>query len=483
MRFHSLLYVLFLVIAVIVAWAFPRKHRKAFLLATSYVFYASWHIKYVVLLFTVGAIASFGGRFIDEVAEPKARRRRGTGVVLLLAAILGAFKYLDWTLENLNALFVAAGGAALPLPHWLLPLGVSFYTFEAIGYIVEVTRKKEKRYAFFDFQLFLSFFPHLVAGPIMRAKELIPQFDDVKWRPRLDQVLRGIENLAIGLFIKNVIVDKFSWEVDAAFAQPLENVGTRDVFSMSVGFAVQIYLDFSAYSRLAIGSGQLFGIELVDNFNFPFRARTPADFWNRWHISLSRWIRDYLFFPLVGKRMRVWRMCLASVISMVICGLWHGAGFTFLLWGAYHGALVALYYVARWGLSQLAKRGWEGVDAFFDGPVGGLVSAGITWILLLPTWILFRATTVSQALHLIHVLVTPWAHWAHGGGVAKKPIALMVAIWMAPFVADAIAALRKRSITARPLPVAVARGMFVGVALVVALLCMGSQTAFVYFQF
>ena len=335
----------------LVAWCLPRRPRKAWLLVTSLVFYASWHVKYVVLLASVGAIASVGGALVDRASGPS-RRLRGTIVVALLAAVLGAFKYLDWAFEHLNFVVARLGGGPFLAPHWLLPLGVSFYTFEAIGYIVEVTRNKERRYGFFDFQLFLSFYPHLVAGPIMRAKELIPQFEAEEWRPRREQILSGLQTLAIGLFLKNVIVDKFSWEVDAAFAQPLTEVGWKDALSMAVGFAVQIYLDFSAYSRLAIGSAQLFGIELTENFNYPFRARNPADFWNRWHISLSRWIRDYLFFPLVGKRMRVSRMCWASIASMVLCGLWHGAGYTFILWGAYHGLLTAGYYVARWALGQ-----------------------------------------------------------------------------------------------------------------------------------
>ena len=346
-RFNSSVYVLFLVVVVLAVWLTPARARRWVLLGFSYLFYASWHWPYLGLLIGLATINHWGAQWI--VAGPPNRKWRGGWVLAANVFLLGLFKYSSWLCENVNAVADWTGAQAiLPVPHWILPLGISFYVFEGISYTVDIIRKRERIHSFWDFQLFIAFFPKLIAGPIMRAKELLPQIEKPVTRLTSGTFLDGTWLLATGMFLKVVLADGLAPQVDQAFARPIEGVGTTDVWLMAVAFGLQIYLDFSSYSRMAIGSARLCGIQLVDNFNYPYSATSPVDFWNRWHMSLSRWIRDYLFFPLLGKSATLGAMCRAALMSMTLCGIWHGAGWPFLLWGAYHGALISGYHIVTY---------------------------------------------------------------------------------------------------------------------------------------
>jgi alginate O-acetyltransferase complex protein AlgI len=488
-RFNTLAFWLFTALVVPVLWRLPVRWRKAWLLVASYAFYASWHASYLALLVLVGALGCYGGRFVLGAAEPGARRRRGLPVLAALVAVLGAFKYLDWACDSLNSFGVLLGASGrLPLPHWVLPLGVSFYTFEAISYVVECMKGKEKAYGFFQFQLFIAFFPHLIAGPIMRAKELLPQFDAPPARLELAQATHGLWYIGSGLLMKGLLADRLAQHADRGFARDVASLSSADVLVTAVAFGLQIYLDFAAYSRMALGAAALTGVKLVENFNFPFRSRTPAEFWNRWHISLSRWIRDYLFYPLVGKRLTVSGMCKAAIVSMAICGLWHGAGFTFIVWGTYHGVLLAGYYLGR---SLVRRHDGDGPPPpnFFDSAAGILVSTAATWVFLLPSWVLFRASSLSQALALLERLVTPWtSRSAAGSSLPYSFVTLMMlGVWAAPFVQERAERLEAALAAAFPrrgsLLVASARGLAAGAILVLATTALDAQTTFIYFQF
>jgi D-alanyl-lipoteichoic acid acyltransferase DltB (MBOAT superfamily) len=333
----------------------------------------------------------------------------------------------------------------------------------------------------------MAFFPHLVAGPIMRAKELIGQFrGSDALAPK--EVGRGIWLLATGLFMKVVIADQLAPKIDVWFEAPAAALRSRDVAVLALGFGLQMYFDFAGYSRIAQGSGTLCGIRLVKNFNYPFSAVSPPDFWNRWHISLSRWIRDYIFLALVGRSRALGRLCAAAIIAMVLCGLWHGFGVKFVVWGAFHGAVIAGYQIYRYfgggrigsalaGRSPTARRAHD------------LAGWAATTAILLPGWILFRSKTLSQAGVMLATLVTPHRHPGRNveGNLYLHIGALFALTLLAPFVQSLVeqtfASIERTNMTGLRLALDASRGVAVGVLLAASLLYLGTKASFIYFQF
>jgi len=492
MRFNSFIYWAFLAGGVALLWLLPARWRKGWLLVLSYAFYGSWHYPYLGLLIGTAALGHWGGVWMVRGN----RRHRGRWVLAGHLLLLALFKYLDWGIENTNAVAAGLGlPLQLPLPHWVLPLGISFYLFQSMSYVVDLMRKRERIHRFWDFQLYIAYFPQLIAGPIMRAKEFLPQVE-ARWSVSAGDIQEGLRLVITGLFVKIVLADGLAPRVDAAFARTPNALGTMDVAVMAVAFGLQVYFDFSAYSRIAIGSARLCGLRLVENFDFPYSATSPVDFWARWHMSLSRWIRDYLFFPLTGKRTDLGSLCRAALVAMTLCGIWHGAGWTFVLWGVYHGVLIAGYHTVtgrRRGVPRpLAespretpgaawRRAWERVGR--SGAIlltFGLVSAG---------WLFFRAQDVGQALALWGRLLTPWEHLGRAlpGTFYLHGAVLTVVVWAAPGLARRWRQLQRWTETAPALwprrLYAVAEGVVLGWLLILCLIYLRGQQTFVYFQF
>lgn len=485
MRFNSVIYWLFLALAVVVLWLLPPRARRWWLLVCSLAFYASWHWPYVFLLLGVGTFTHYGAAWVAQATD---RRRRGAMIIAGNLLILGLFKYLDWLVSMIDGASDWLGLGSIPLPGWVLPLGISFYVFECVSYVVDVVRKRERPHGYWDFQLYLSFFPHLIAGPILRAKELLPQIEKAI-EPVTARFRDGLWLLGSGLFLKLVLADGIAPGVDEAFARAPRGLGATDVAVMGAAFGIQIYLDFASYSRMALGSAKLCGIDLVDNFDHPYVARNPADFWARWHISLSRWIRDYLFYPLVGGRATLWALCRAAIVSMVLCGLWHGAGWTFVLWGLYHGLLIAGFHVLTHGRRTAPRpTSTPTVSQAIAGRVRGAAAVVLTFGFVSLGWILFRSTSVEQAFTLVSHVLTPWAHShrALPGTFYLHTAALVAAVWAAPSLGRLGAAALQWGSGARPLPsftVAAGRGVLLGGMIALAILYLHGQTAFIYFQF
>ncbi len=485
MRFNSFVFLLFLPIVACVLALLPVRWRKGWLLIASYAFYASWHYPYLELLVSVAALNHFGARWIIAGEN---RARRGALVLAGNVLLLGLFKYLDWLVGNVNLLSGWLGhDLELAIPRWVLPLGISFYVFEAISYTVDVIRKRERLHGFWDFQLFIAFFPKLIAGPIMRAKELLPQVEKGDLRPNAAKTQEGLWLLASGLFIKLVLANDLGSQVDAAFARASDSFGAADVWLMAIAFGLQIYFDFSSYTRMAIGSAKLLGIELVENFNYPYSARSPVEFWNRWHMSLSRWIRDYLFFPLLGKQPTLWSMCRAALIAMAICGLWHGAGWTYILWGVYHGALICGVHLATFGKKPVKSALDAGFNPF--AALRGIGAMVATFALVSLGWILFRSQGLSQAASLLARAVQPWnLHYrALPGSFYAKTTALVVLVWLAPLAARAwkriVGTVEPSMLGWRDIGVSLAQGVAIGTMVVLSLVYFHGQTEFIYFQF
>lgn len=476
-RFNSVVYWVFLALVATGVWLLPHRFRRGWLLGASYLFYGSWHYPYLILLTGVAALSHFGAVWISAAED---RRRRGAVIIGADLLLLATFKYLDFGVENVRGLLSLAGvEVELPVPGWVLPLGLSFYVFESISYVIDVVRKREKVHSFWDLQLFIAFFPKLIAGPILRAKELLPQLDKERVL-ELERLRSGLWMIATGLFLKIVLADGLSQPVDRAFSRAPEGLGAIDVLVMAVGFGMQIYFDFSGYSRIAIGSARLCGLELVENFNHPYVARSPAEFWNRWHISLSRWIRDYLFYPLVGKKPTLAAMSKAAVLSMTLCGVWHGAGWSFVVWGLWHGLAIAGYHVV---VASRKKRGRERTTG-----VELLLATMLTFVLVSLGWVFFRAETLGEAFVLLGHLLRPGDYLLRSlSGTFYLHVAVVSAlVFAAPSTGRLAGRVAERLSGSRGwarIGLPALEGLALGVMMVLCLTYLRGKTAFIYFQF
>ncbi|MCG3204218.1 MAG: hypothetical protein KCHDKBKB_00928 [Elusimicrobia bacterium] len=394
MLFNSFTYLIFLPLVVAFYHTIPQRFRWQFLLLASVTFYVWWKPAYIVLLGLSILIDWWSALKIEATSEPRVRKRWLVLSVVSNLGLLVAFKYLDFFTVNLNILLNWAGSShQFPQFQWVLPVGISFYTFQSMSYTVDVYRrhiKAEKNICFFA--LFVSFFPQLVAGPIERAGALIDQLRgnrQISW----DRFFFGLKILAWGLFKKMVIADRLAAYVDLIYADPVSFSGST-LYLATVFFAFQIYCDFSGYSDIAVGSAQMLGIDLMENFRSPYLATSIIDFWKRWHISLTTWFRDYLYIPLGGNRNGGIRSLINIFIVFLVSGLWHGASWTFIGWGAYHGLL------------YLGNRLWLQRESTSAAPL--VIWRGIqrltTFHLVLIGWVFFRAKTITDAkfifLHL-----------------------------------------------------------------------------------
>ena len=343
MVFNSLHFVWFFLVVYSAYRLLPHRGQNWLLLVASYYFYAAWDWRFLGLLVASTLIDYTCARAIARSDLP---RRRRTILILSLAfnlSMLGFFKYFNFFADNLHTLFNAVGWRLdFVTVRVLLPIGISFYTFMTMSYVIDVYRRDiPATRDLLDFAVFIAFFPHLVAGPILRAANLLPQIDSPR-RITAEQVRDGLWLIAWGYLQKVFVADNLAPLANAIFDPALSPSGVNVLLGM-YAFAFQIYGDFAGYSNIARGTSKLMGIELIENFRFPYFVRTPQEFWRHWHISLSTWLRDYLYIPLGGNRGTPWRTRANLFITMVLGGLWHGAAWTFMLWGVYQGILLIVY--------------------------------------------------------------------------------------------------------------------------------------------
>lgn len=389
MLFNTLAYAWFLAAVFLVSWALVRfrRLRLFFLLAASYYFYAQWDVRFLPLIWASSTADFLLAKKIHATLDAARRKRWLWGTVVLNLGVLGFFKYFNFGIESARALFHAWGyDVPSVVLHIALPVGISFFTFESMSYVIDVYRKELTPCAsYVEYLTFVAFFPHLVAGPIVRPKDLLPQLN----RPghvSSSELGEGLFLIAVGLGKKIVIGDYLALNlVDRVFDAPLQYSAVEN-YAAVLGYALQIYCDFSGYTDIAIGSALLLGVRFPLNFNAPYKAISIVDFWRRWHISLSTWLRDYLYIPLGGNRRGTVRTYLNLFLTMVLGGLWHGAAWTFVIWGALHGSLLA---ANKWLDERFGKPRSRG---------GRLMSAIITFHLVCAGWIFFRAASVDHAL-------------------------------------------------------------------------------------
>jgi alginate O-acetyltransferase complex protein AlgI len=406
--FNTRDYALFFAVAFVGSWALARKlggwARIVFLLAMSYGFYAAWDWRYLPLIFASSTVDFFLARAIAGQQDPRRRKAMLVATVVLNLGFLGFFKYWNFGLENVSWLMAQLRGHPLPpasdaLKVLLPPVGISFFTFESMSYVVDVYRGDTPPHkSYIRYLLFVSFFPHLVAGPIVRPRDLLPQLEAPPVLSRAEGS-EGLFLIALGLVKKIAISDQLALQlVDRVFERPA-NFSALEVLAGVYGYAIQIYCDFSGYTDIAIGSALLLGVRFPKNFDAPYKASNLAEFWHRWHISLSTWLRDYLYIPLGGSRGSELRTYRNLMLTMVLGGLWHGASWTFVFWGFLHGIALAAtraYQRARGPASPQAAGAsfYRGIAVFF------------TFHYVCLAWIFFRAGTFAQATLMLKQLGT-----------------------------------------------------------------------------
>jgi len=395
--FNSLEFLVFLPAVIALYFAIPARHRWVFLLISSYYFYMCWKVSYVVLLVASTLVDYLCARGIERSDRPKVRKRFMAASLIVNLGLLFTYKYYDFLNGSLRAVATWLGWS-YPVPdlELTLPVGISFYTFQTLGYTIDVYRGRIKaEQSLFRFALYVTYFPQLVAGPIERAKNLIPQlrreytFDYVRIR-------NGLCLIVWGLFKKLVIADRIAEYTDAVFANPAAHHGLQ-VWMSEFLFIVQLYCDFSGYSDIAIGSAAIMGVNLMQNFRQPLIARGIADLWTRWHISLTTWFRDYLYVYVGGRRGGLARMSLGIFVVFLANGLWHGANWTFVIFGMIHGIALISTYLVRYISPALLSA--TRIDRIPHAPVALAILIG--QLVFMMSGNFFRAENVSDAWTLI----------------------------------------------------------------------------------
>ncbi len=400
MLFNSFSFLLFFLPVMLAGFFLLARlgHRYAagWLTLGSLFFYGWWDVRYLPLLlgsilfnYVIGTAIA---RAQSTAAPARARRLMQLGIVADLA-LLAYFKYCNFFIDNLEWL----AGRQLSNLQVVLPIGISFFTFTQIAFLVDTYRREVQEYDLVHYGLFVTYFPHLIAGPVLHHKEMMPQFrSPAPYRLSSENLVLGLTIFSFGLFKKVLIADNLALYVKPVFDGPLGGLNLIDAWTASLAYCLQIYFDFSGYSDMAIGLSRLFGIQLPLNFNSPYQAINISEFWRRWHMTLSRFLRDYLYIPLGGNRRGALRRYVNLALTMVLGGLWHGAGWTYVIWGGLHG----LYLVVHQLWQQLRPRRSQS-----PGPALRGASILLTFIAVVFAWVFFRAPNASRALDIVQAML------------------------------------------------------------------------------
>jgi alginate O-acetyltransferase complex protein AlgI len=464
--FNSYVFCLAFLPAALAGWWLlpPGRARLGFLTLASYVFYGWWDWRFVPLMLASTSADYLAGWYLGRTPD---QRRRRACLVLLLAfnlGILGVFKYYDFFAGTLNGLGRALGSDPnLPLLRLVLPVGISFYTFNSISYTIDIYRGRlSPARSFLEFAAFVAMFPHLVAGPIVRYADMAPQFSRLERRPQAGWWAMGLWFFVIGMARKVLVADVLA----ARFVTPLwsqpSRLDTAEAWLAVLAYTLQIYFDFSGYSDMAIGLALLFGFRFPQNFDAPYQSANIAEFWRRWHMSLSFWLRDYLYIPLGGSHGSRLHTARNLVLVMFLGGLWHGAAWTFVAWGLYHGALLAFHAACR-------ARGWV--------PRIRPLSVALTFLSVMLGWVFFRSSTLGDATRLFVTL--SGVRQGEGGnlGLVATPVGWTV------LAVGLVIALRLPDTWHLSLPRSRSAAVALAIVLVLCVLFFATPSPFLYFQF
>ena len=476
MLFNSLQFFFFFPAVVILYFLIANRWRWIFLLSASYYFYMCWKAEYVLLIILSTSIDYFIGLKLENVEDQRKRKALLLFSIISNLSILVAFKYFNFFSESLR-LFLNQFNVLYneTLFKVALPIGISFYTFQSLSYSIDVYRKKidpERHWG--KFALYVAFFPQLVAGPIERAGQLLPQLK-ADHRFEHKRIKSGLLLMAWGFFKKLVIADRVAVAVNQVYNNPHDYTGIALIIA-TYFFAYQIYCDFSGYSDIAIGASRVLGIELAENFNYPYLSRSIEEFWGRWHMTLCRWFKDYLYIPLGGNRVVAKRWCINIMIVFVLSGLWHGANWTFIVWGAFHGFMLIINKILSKSRITLAV----------PQAVKNICKGILTFHLVCLGWIVFRANSLSDALYIMQHIFVDWQISLRSYGLELGSAETILAVF-AILILELMQFLQRRfkfSDRILECPIILRWGFYYGI--IWSILVFGkieNQIEFIYFQF
>ncbi|WP_020410964.1 MBOAT family O-acyltransferase [Hahella ganghwensis] len=460
---------LFLPAFLAVYYLTPYRGKSLVILIGSYLFYAWWRVDFLLLFVAVTFWNYWIGINISNAlsGSVKAKRWVALGVAGNLGT-LGYFKYANFGVDSLNALLTGLGFQPFEIMHVILPIGISFYIFQAISYIVDVYRgDTEPTRRFIDFAAFIALFPQLIAGPVLRYKDLADQFYDRTHT--VDKFSEGASRFMQGFVKKVIIADTIAPLVDNLYA--LENPTAADAWLGALAYAAQLYFDFSGYSDMAIGLGLMMGFRFIENFNQPYISQSITEFWRRWHISLSSWLRDYLYIPLGGNRFGTFNTYRNLFLTMLLGGLWHGANWTFVIWGAWHGIWLAIERYLGWGDDRGRFLPFRWIFTFF---------------LVLMGWVIFRAANVDEALKVYNAMFFSF-EWSFSALYVESINSLQIFTLILAYVLIVLLGVRAKYASARDMSATGLR--FASVVLLplfaLSILKLSAQnySPFLYFQF
>lgn len=494
MLFNSFQFVVFFPTILILYLLLPKKVKPVLLLLASYFFYMCWNPKYIVLILFTTIVTYACGLLVGKAGSDGKKKLWMWLCIISNLSVLFLFKYFSFFLDNINHALSVFGANPVESPfHFLLPVGISFYTFQAIGYVIDVYRgdiAAEKNPL--DYALFVSFFPQLVAGPIERSKNLLPQIKEISKKNLFtyDGLVSGFGTMLWGFLLKTVIADRAAILVDHVF-ENYYRYGTIELVLAMMLFAVQIYADFAGYSAIAIGASRVMGIRLMENFETPYFATSVADFWNRWHISLSTWLKDYLYIPLGGNRKGKVRKYLNLLITFLVSGLWHGAAWHFVIWGLLHG----IYRVVGEITTPLRDKIEDRLNVNKEVFSFRFTKIVLTFFFVNIAWVFFRAASLGDAVGFLKRMFTCFNPWAlsdesiYNLGLDRREFGILIAGIILLVAVSVLRHYRKAEIGAFLSKQNFWFRWIVFIALIVAVLLFGeygiefSSAKFIYFDF
>lgn len=472
MLFNSLTFLAFFALVLgVYRLPLPWRMKKLHLLIASYLFYAAWNPPFVFLIWLSTVVDWYVAKRLPTTTSDVQRKALLWTSIGTNLGLLGFFKYGNFLLDNFVALAAAVGIDYSPLPFdIILPIGISFYTFQTMSYTIDVYRRQlEPAESFLDFALYVTFFPQLVAGPIVRASRFLPQCLTPR-QVSSRQLGWGLTLITIGLFEKVVLADRWMAPVaDQVYAGALQ-AGPIVAWLGTLAFSAQIFFDFAGYSTCAIGVGLCMGFEIPDNFRFPYAAIGFSDFWRRWHISLSTWLRDYLYVPLGGNRKGEARTKLNLMGTMLLGGLWHGAAWNFVVWGGLHGLYLTVERVLK---KRFGSTGWQ------TSLGGQLALALLTYLLVCIAWVFFRARDFPSAFALVRTMFAGGPNEVTLGGFAIARVVAVTVVLLGSHWLLKDSSLEQLAERTPPW----ARVLALGLMVILLVLVPGDDRAFIYFQF
>lgn len=483
MVFSSLQFLFIFLPVVLLGYVLIKpKFANAWLLAASLYFYYAGAGKYIFLLLAVIAVSYLSGIFISKVNKKPVKIAAVAVSVTLMISAMAYFKYFDFAIANLNAIFHKSH----PLTNMILPIGISFFVFQAISYVVDVYRGEEYLKNPIDMALYISFFPQLIAGPIVRFSDIREYLDAGHREVSVDNISQGIWRFSIGLCKKVILANNLGTLSDITFGAP--DIATHSVLYTWLGaiaYTLQIYFDFSGYSDMAIGLGKVFGFEFKENFNYPYAASSVKDFWRRWHISLSQFFRDYVYIPMGGNRCKRVRWIFNMAVVWILTGFWHGASWTYVLWGVIYGAIIIIETIIL-GKSGLVKTEPEKAGPDKDRPnrANQVFSRIYTILAVIVLWVLFRSESISGAgAYLKNMIGIGSKSFIDGGFIFLLKNYLLIIAAAIVFSLPVVPWIKKKVGENKLFKAVSAVLLAAGVIVCVSYIYMGSYNPFLYFMF